>query len=101
MKKILLALGLLGAVALARPAPAAAHVSFSLGLPGFGLFINEPGPPVVYAPPPVYYGPPAVVYGGGPYYYPAYRPWRAWPSHRSWSYGRGYGRGYGRYRHRY
>jgi hypothetical protein len=89
MKKILLALGLLGAVALARPAPAAAHVSFSLGLPGFGLFINQP--PVVYAPPPVYYGPP-VVYRGGPYYYPSYyypshRPWRSWPRHRSW-YGR-------------
>jgi hypothetical protein len=90
MKKILLALGLLGAVALARPEPAAAHVSFSLGLPGFGLFINEPGPPVVYAPPPVYYGygPPAVAYRPGPYYYPAYRSWRSWPRHRDW-YGRG------------
>jgi hypothetical protein len=61
MKKALLALGLLGAVALARPAPADAQFSLSIGLPGFGLFVAPPfvAPPVAYAPAPVYYPPPA------------------------------------------
>ena len=92
MKKIVVALGLLAAVALFRPAPAAAHVAVSIGVPGFGLFIGAP--PVAYAPPPVYYAPP-VVYPAGPYYYPTYyRPWRSWPAHRSW-----YGYGHRRYRY--
>jgi len=82
MKKIVVALGLLAAVALFRPAPAAAHVAVSIGVPGFGLFVGAP--PVAYSPPPVYYAPP-VVYPAGPYYYPTYyRPWRSWPAHRGW-----------------
>jgi hypothetical protein len=37
-------------VTLARPAPADAHFSLAIGLPGFGLVVHEP------VPPPVYYG---------------------------------------------
>jgi len=63
MKKTFLALGLLAAVALVRPAAADAHVSFGLALPGFGLFVNAPPPPpVVYAPAPAFYPPPAYYY---------------------------------------
>src|SRR5438552_19201494 len=52
MKKLLLAAVALGAVTLARPAPAAAHFSLAIGLPGFGLFVQEPlPPPVVYTAP--------------------------------------------------
>jgi len=65
MKKLLLAAVALGAVTLARPAPADAHFSLAIGLPGFGLFVHEPlTPPVVYTAP-VYYRPPV-------YYAPAY-----------------------------
>ena len=74
MKKLLLVLGLLGAVALARPTPARADFSLSIGLPGFGFFVADPDrPPVAY-------------YRPGPrYYYPS-------RCHR--------GRHYGYYRHR-
>jgi len=58
--KAALAAAVLGAVTLARPAPADAHFSLAIGLPGFAFF--TPAPP----PPPVVYETPA------PYYYPAY-----------------------------
>ena len=66
MKKLLLAAVALGAVTLARPAPADAHFSLAIGLPGFGLFVQEPVRlPVVYTAP-VYYRPP--VYFAPTYY---------------------------------
>jgi len=66
MKKLLLAAVALGAVTLARPVPADAHFSLAIGLPGFGLFVQEPvRPPVVYTAP-VYYRPP--VYFAPTYY---------------------------------
>ena len=95
MKKkltVLAALGLLGAVALVRPAPADAHVSFSIGIPGFGVFVNAPPPPPVVYAPPAYYYPPPVAY----YYRPApvfYGRWgHGW--HRGWY---GHGHRWGRY----
>jgi len=65
LKKMILALSILGLVAVAAPRPASAYVSFSIGLPGFALFSGPPvyAPPV-YAPPPVVYAPPAY-YGYG------------------------------------
>lgn len=95
LKKMILALSILGLVAVVAPRPASAYVSFSFGLPGFGLFAGPPvyAPPV-YAPPPVVYAPPAYYYGyGRPF--PAYygRPFYGRPF-----YGHGYPyRGY--YRH--
>ena len=47
MKKLLLAAVVLGAATLARPAPADAHFTLAIGLPGFGLFVQEPVPPPV------------------------------------------------------
>jgi hypothetical protein len=82
LKKMILALSILGLVAVVAPRPASAYVSFSFGLPGFALFA---GPPV-YAPPPVVYAPPAYYYGyGRPF--PAYygRPFYGRPY-----YGHGY-----------
>ena len=59
MKKMILALSILGLVAIVAPRPASAHVSLFFGLPGVSLFAGPPvyappvyGPPVVYAPPP-------------------------------------------------
>jgi hypothetical protein len=89
MKKLLLALVVVGALALTIPARADAHVSVGIALPGFGLFVNAPPPP------PVVYAPPAVTYYGPAYYYPPYyRPapvvypyWRGrWGGyhHRGW-----------------
>src|SRR5215813_3395507 len=67
MKKVILALVLVGSLDLANPGPAAAHVSFSFAFPGFAFSTGPyPGPPVVYAPPAYYYPyyyPPAPVYG--------------------------------------
>jgi hypothetical protein len=88
--KLLFGLGFLAAAALATPAPAEAHFSFSIGFPGFGVFVQEPcPPPVVYAPPAYY--PPPVAY----YYRPVpvfYRGYRGHGYHRGW-YGRaGWGR---------
>jgi len=85
MKKTILATAFLALVAVAAPRPAAAHVSFFFGLPGFGIF---GGPPVAVAPaplvvappvyaPPVYY--PRPFYGAG--FYPGYR-YRYW--HGGW-----------------
>jgi hypothetical protein len=72
MKKVVLALGLLAAVALAVPGRAEAHFSLAIGLPGFGFFFGAPTPPVVYAPPPVVYAAPAPVYAAPvPFYPPA------------------------------
>jgi len=65
MKKLLLAAVVLGVATLARPAPADAHFSLAIGLPGFGLFVQEPVPPPVVYTAPVYYRPPV-------YYAPAY-----------------------------
>ena len=73
MKKLLLAAVALGAVTLARPAPADAHFSLAIGLPGFGLFVQEPA--VVYTAP-VYYRPPV-------HYAPAYYP-RPGCRHHGW-----------------
>jgi hypothetical protein len=98
MRKMVFALGLLAAVALAAPSRAHADFSFAIGLPGFfGVFGGPPyyGPPaVVYAPPVPYY--PPVVYR--PYYRPYYAPpyyaygYRGWDGHRGW-------RGHGHDRH--
>ena len=83
MRKLLIALGVLAAVILVRPAPASAHFSLSIGLPGFGFFVSDPvPPPVVYAPPVYYPYAPPVVY-------------------RSYGYRPVYGYGYGGYGHRY
>ena len=85
MKKVLLALGVLAAVAMVAPSPARADFSLSIGLPGFGLFIQDPLPP-----PPVYFAPPyprPYYRAPRPYYYPRY-------------YHRGYGPRYG-YNRRY
>jgi len=76
MKKLLLAAVALGAVTLARPAPADAHFSLAIGLPGFGLFVQEPFPPAVVYTAPVYYRPPV-------YYAPAYYP-RPRCHHHGW-----------------
>jgi hypothetical protein len=69
MKKLVTALGLLAAVAIATPARAHGDFSFAIGLPGFfGVFGTPPPPlppPVIYAPPVPYY--PTVVYRA-PYY---------------------------------
>jgi hypothetical protein len=98
LKKMILALSILGLVAVAAPRPASAYVSFSIGLPGFALFSGPPvyAPPV-YAPPPVVYAPPAY-YGYGYGYgrpFPAFygRPFYGRPF-----YGHGYpyrGHGHG------
>jgi hypothetical protein len=91
MVKTILALSILGLVAVAAPRPASAYVSFSIGLPGFALFAGPPVvPPPVYVPPPVVYAPP--VYYGRPYY-PAF----FYGHGRPYYYGRGAYRGY--YRH--
>ena len=93
MNKLLLGLGILGAIALTRPATADAHFSLSIGLPGFGVFVHEPfPPPVVYAPPAYYPPPPAYYYGYRPapvFFHGRYRH----GSHRGW-YGRGHRRDY-------
>jgi hypothetical protein len=86
MKKMVFALGLVAAVALAAPARAHADFSFAIGLPGFfGVFGGRPfygPPPVVHAPPVPYY--PPVVYR--PYYSYGYRGWdrrhHGWHDHR-------------------
>ena len=77
MRKMLIALGLFAALMVASPRTASAHVGISIGLPGFGLAIGVPTPPVFFAPPVVY----------GPTYYPAYRPYYG-------GYGGYYGGGY-------
>jgi hypothetical protein len=65
--KAALAAAVLGAVTLARPAPADAHFSLSIGLPGFAVYAPAPCPPhVVYEAPATYYYP-------GYYYEPAPR----------------------------
>jgi len=74
-------------VTLARPAPADAHFSLAIGLPGFGLVVHEPVPPPVYYGAPVYYPPP--VYYGRAYYAPVVRrPCHFgrghWHGHRRW-----------------
>ncbi len=87
MKKALVVLGVVTALAFVRPVPADAHFSLGIGLPGFGLFVNEPCPrPFVYAPP-VYYRPPVVYYQPAPvvYSYPyrvRFRHDHGW--HRCW-----------------
>ena len=90
MKKLLVLLPLLAVVALATPRPADAHFSLAIGLPGFGIFVHDPVPPLVaYAPPvvyapPAYYAPPVVYYRPAPVFYP---------------YHHGRGHHYGWYRH--
>jgi len=65
--KAVLAAAVLGALTLCRPAPADAHFSLSIGLPGFAVFSPAPCPPtVVYETPAAYYYP-------GYYYEPAPR----------------------------
>ena len=95
MKRTLVALAALVAVALITPSPAKAGVSVAIGLPGFGLYVGAPYYPAypaypayapAYVPSPVYvapyYRPYPVYYGGYGYYGRHY-------------YGRGYGYGYG------
>jgi hypothetical protein len=75
-KRILVMTLLAPLLALANPAPAAAHpvgFSFSIGLPFFSAVVGVPGP--YYGPPPVY-GPPAYAsygyaYAPAPVYAPA------------------------------
>jgi hypothetical protein len=96
MKKLVTALGLLAAVAVATPARAHGDFSFAIGLPGFfGVFGSPPPPPppVIYAPPVPYY--PTVVYRS-PYYGYGYRGW----GHRSHGHGRGHGHRHVYSRHR-
>jgi len=84
MKKTILATAFLALVALAAPRPAAAHVSFFFGLPGFGLFA---GPPVAVAPAPVVVAPPVYappVYYPRPYYGSAFYPYRYGYWHGGW-----------------
>lgn len=104
MRRWFVASGLVCAMAAGAPRPASADFGLAIALPGFGLFVGEPGPPVVYAPPPVAlvppppvaYVPPPVVYGPPVYYAPRgyYRPGRrvGW-----WKHGRYHG--HGRHRH--
>jgi len=101
LKKMILALSILGLVAVAAPRPASAYVSFSIGLPGFALFSGPPvyAPPV-YAPPPVVYAPPAY-YGYGYGYgrpFPAFygRPFYGRPFYgHGYPYRGYYGHGHG------
>ena len=89
MKKMILALSILGLVAIVAPRPASAHVSLFFGLPGISLFAGPPvyappvyGPPVVYAPPVYYgYGRPFPAYYGRPYYYGHGYPYRGYYRH--------------------
>ena len=88
MKKVVLALGFVAALALATPAPAHANFSLGIALPGFGLFVHEPCRRPAYAPP-VYYQPPTVYYPPAPIVYPSwygprggYRHDNGW--HRGW-----------------
>jgi hypothetical protein len=91
MKKMILALSILGLVAIVAPRPASAHVSLFFGLPGISLFAGPPvyappvyGPPVVYAPPAYYgygYGRPFPAYYGRPYYYGHGYPYRGYYRH--------------------
>jgi hypothetical protein len=92
MKKAILALTILGLVAVAAPRPAAA-VSFFVGVPGFSLYSGPPFVPPVYAPPvyapPVFYAPPV--------YYP--RPYPVFWGRPYWGGGWGHGWHRGWYRH--
>jgi hypothetical protein len=107
MRKMLIALAVFAAVMVATPRIASAQVGIAIGVPGFGLSIGIPtpplfvAPPVAYAPPvypaypayygPAYYGPTfygGYYYGGGYYRRPVY--------YRAHYYGHGWG-----YRGRY
>ena len=67
MKKLIVAAAALVGGALAAPAPAAAHVSIAIGLPGFAVVAADPVPPPVFYRPtyyyPGYYAPAPVVFG--------------------------------------
>ena len=66
MRKLIAVGAALAGVALAAPAPAAAHLSIAIGLPGFAVVAADPVP-VFYGPTyyyPGYYAPaPVVVFG--------------------------------------
>jgi len=81
MKKLIVAAVALAGGALAAPAPAAAHVSIAIGLPGFAVVAAEP-------PPPVFYGPTYYAYPG---YYPPAPAVVFTPRHRRWCHGRHHG----------
>jgi len=92
MKRIMLALAILGLVAFAAPRPADAGVSFFVGVPGFSVYS---GPSVVYAPP--VYAPP--VYYPRPYYPPVFygRPYPVF--YGPWGHGHGWHRGWYKHGH--
>jgi len=110
MRKMLIALGLFAALMVATPRTASAHVGISIGLPGFGLAIGLPTPPIFFAPPvvygPTYYGAAYPTYYGGGYYGGGYYGGgyyrRSYYGRRAYygghrSYYRGYSRGGWRY----
>jgi hypothetical protein len=76
MRKMVIALGLFTALMIATPRSASAHIGISIGLPGFGLAIGLPTPPIFVAPPvaygPTYYAPAYSTYYGGYGGYPGY-----------------------------
>jgi hypothetical protein len=79
MRKTLIALALFAALMVAAPRTASAHVGISIGLPGFGLAIGVPTPPVFVAPPVVY---------GPTYYAPAYPTYYGYGGYYRGYYGR-------------
>jgi len=84
MKRWLIALGVLGALA-AGPAAARVDVGISIGIPG--VILGGPAyypPPVVYHPPPVYVAPPRVVVSppAAVYYQGSHRPYYSNKWHR-------------------
>jgi hypothetical protein len=72
--RLLLATALVASPLLMQPAPAAAQVSFGIGIgtyPAYPVYPAYPYPYAYYPPPPVYYVPPYATYVPPP---PAYSP---------------------------
>ncbi len=98
-KRILMVALVAPMLALAHPAPAAAHVGFlvSIGLPFFGAVIGVP-PPYPYYTPPVYAPYAYAPYGYGPA--PAYVPAPVYGPRYFYGSGRVFVPAYGRYGYR-